>query len=1181
MNKLLGFLKSYFKIILGVVASVILSIISTFYLSFKNGTDDQSFLFWIVVGLIFFAVITTLFLLFFFIYKKRKLRLNTVPGGIEPNLKAVFRKLKRKNFKKVPLILFTSTGESTTDHLLSQANFNLLQLNKKQDSGFSVWYSPEFMVLDIGPEFFDITCASSPLNKKFKYLLKFLRKTRRHAPINSYVISLPFNYFSHTDHSELENNAKNIAKKLEEIQSKLRIRFPAYLLIDRADLVYGFYDYATSLGDDGYKQMVGWSSELKINEVLDAKGINNYFEEFSNNIYKPLYKEQSKLSLASGNSSIPSFCFCKTIKNIIPSLKCFIENVFSNATWHFNPLQLRGVYFTAIKSNNKYSYMSYSGINSSQLRYCKIPLDKQSQTLVKIKDNCVFFLEDLFRNKILKESNLIVYTDSFLLFMRIMKILLLIMVVAVIFLFIYHSFSNTENLNKEVMTTKAKSWGICSNISYWENGKFSPLLAASGDGKYSLKNSTINEKDNLAFVLDFYRQNDTQINIPTVYLLSEWIVGLNKQKNRARNTILYTSVINPLLEAFLQEYAVKINKFDDLTSEIFANVVEYAKILCDYDAGEKSFFPCYLGAGTISGLNLYLEDTYRYLLKSFDKNTDNKLKLLSNIKIDLQQLFESDSLPYGINRSFTKLKKSDFMANKEAYQNNVSKLIEFCVQDYMWGPKSLNLHHYQVNGLLIKEFLADAENYKKDKEHFFQNLSMDEIIKRGESLKSLIGIIDNTYIKVSANKKKVVIEYSLLVREQDAINDMHVLTFDYANNTIRFDINNDFRNTLFSELGLKRNLCQTWFLNEMLTKEQSYLFYPFYEMFNSKDNNFAKKYAKEMDTLKSDLLYGLALKNLVNFLSDYNKKSKDETINNIFSLLNGKDIKHNENIDFVIRYLIEFSVISKYLDILSKSSFPFTSRELRPNEDLIRNADTLSNTLDGLLPPDITVTGESDKTNAQPVKFQKMIETEQNLPLIVRQWINNARKIISFLHANRDFISKVYLLGQDYSKDFKQNNAADVWVAVEIEQEGSDYKPVSALTRTKDNFSLGKIELTDNKPLKIKFYRTLQGLANHEAKEFLSVGTLPLLKFMIDDPNPTPMVMGEYSITWKAAKFNKDIGVWVSKISFIYENQKELNMYIAFTMPENAECLRGCLESENQKLMLKKVKEKQPISNRL
>ena len=1177
MNELLDFLKSYFSKKVGVSIVVVLASALALYFLSKQEIYNQSVLFWLVVGVIFFAFIIALFLMFFFMNKKRKSLTDTVSGKMKSELKAIFKKLKKedKNFKKTPLILFTSTEEATGDELFSRANLKLLQLNKKQDSGFSVWYSPEFTVFDVGPEFFDITSASSPLNEKFRYLLRFLKKARRYAPINSYVMSFPFNYFSHTDHSELKENAKNIAKKMEIVQRKLRIRFPAYLLIDRADLVYGFYDYAASLEHYGSKQMVGWSSDLKINEVLDEKSINNYFEEFSNSIYKPLYKEQGKLHLTTKNSGINSFCFCKTIKNIIPSLKIFVGNVFSNATWHFNPLQLRGVYFTAIKSDNRYTYMSYSDVNS-QLRYYKIPADKQSKALAETKDNSVFFLEDLFRNKILKERNLIVYTDFYFLFMRILKILLSTIGVAAIFLFVYYSFTNTDNLSKEVMATKAKSWRICSNVNYWENGKFSPLLLLSDKGDYSLANSTINGKDNLDFILDFYRQNDAQINIPSIYLLSEWAAGINKQKDRARNTVLYTSIISPLMEALLKEYSVKVNKFDHFKAEIFANVFGYAKILCDYEAGKKNFFHYYLGSWQFSGLYLYLEDTYRYLLKSFDKNTDNKLKLLSGVKIGLQQLFDSSSLPYGIGRSFTKLKKSDFMANDEVYKSNVLSFIEYCIQDYVLGPKSMNLRDRHINTLLMRQFLIDAKNYEKDEEHFFQNLSIDEMVKKGRTLKDLISTVRNIDMEMSDDNKTIVMGYSIVARDQDSINaDSHVLTFDATNNTIKFDVIKDFRDTLFFELGLKRNLYRNWLLEIMLTKEQDYLFSPFYEMFNYKNNNFSKKYANEVDTFKSDLLYDLALRRLIDFMSDYNKKSKDKIANNIFSLLNNKEIKYSENVGFIFPYLVEFSVIGMYLDILSKSSFPFTFNELQPNEDLIRNADKLSSALDEVLPPDVAVKDEIGKTDAQPVKFQKIIKIKQDLPPVLTQWISSAREIISFVRTNRDFVSKVYLLGTDYSKDFEKDSASNVWIAVSVEQKGADYKPVAALTRTKDNSLLDKVLLTDNKSLKIKFYRTFESLASDRPEESLLMGTLPLFKFMIDNPSPVPMFNNKYSITWHAARFNKDIGVWISKISFVFKDKKELNIYLAFTMPEGAECLRGCLESEDHKLILKKINEYQ------
>lgn len=1170
MNKILNFFKNRLKSKLMLGVSAILAVLSLSYLSSRVG-KDKSLIFWIIAILIGLAIIGALVWLFSLLYKKIKSLKSSEPNIMKKELKAIFKGLKkeRKKIGNIPLILFTGAGESSGDELFSKTNFNLLKLNRKQNNGFSLWYCPEFMVLNIGPELLDITCASSKIDKKFKYLLNFLRKKRRHCPINSYIISFPFNYFFQTEPSDLKNNAKEIAKKLEYIQHKLRIRFPSYMLVDKIDVVHGFYDYVNFLGEEAYKQMIGWAAELKVREVLDEKSINNYFEEFSTDLYKRLYKEQSKLYLKSGGTETASFCFYKTIKNIIPTLKDFIGSVFSNATWHFSPLQLRGVFFTAAKRDNRHSYLSYFDTNS-QLQYSKIPFDNKAKKFISIKDDTIFFLEDLIRNKILKETRLIVYTSHFLLFMRTLRALSLLIGVGIIFVFIYYSFSQTDIFSREILSEKAKSWTICSDIRYWKGGKFSPVLSLTEKGKYAFNNAKINEEDNLAFVLNFYMQNSMQTNIPLVYILSDCIVGLNEQKNRAVNTIFYTSIINPLLEALLRKYTVKINNMDEITAEIFANVFEYAKLLCDYDVGEKSFFPFYLGTGESSGLNLYLEDAYKYLLNNSDKNTDNKIKMLSDIKIDLQKLFDSDNLPYAIERSFIALKKSDFMTNKEVYDYNISKLIDFCIEDYFLGPKSIKLHQ-QARAELVKEFLIDAEKCKKDEAKYYQNLTVDEIVKKGKNLKVLLNTINNVNMGISGDSKTVVIGYSLLVREQDKVLNNQILVFDDINNTVKFDVNADFRNSLFFELGLRKNLYKKMLLKNRLTKEQYYLFYPFYEKFSVKNGDFLKRYAEQAETLKSDLSYCLVLKYLAGFLYTYDRQTEDEVMDNIFSLLDNKEIKHNENADMVIRYLVEFSIISKYLDILSNTSFPFTLKELQQHEDLIGMADRLNSSLESLMPSETAVKEIQDSKNIQAVKFQKMINAEKNLPPIIKQWVNNAKAIISFIHANKDFVSRLYLVGQDYSKDFKHDNASDVWAAVEIDQASSEYKPIPALTRTKDNLFLSRVALTDKKPLIINFYRTLDKLAKHQPEEHLYVGTLPLFKFMIDNPNPVPMFKGKYWITWEAAKFDKEVGLWITKIRFVLSDQKELNMHIAFTMPEGAECLKGCLEGGDQKLLLKKL----------
>jgi len=167
-------------------------------------------------------------------------------------------------------------------------------------------------------------------------------------------------------------------------------------------------------------------------------------------------------------------------------------------------------------------------------------------------------------------------------------------------------------------------------------------------------------------------------------------------------------------------------------------------------------------------------------------------------------------------------------------------------------------------------------------------------------------------------------------------------------------------------------------------------------------------------------------------------------------------------------------------------------------------------------------------------------------------------------------------MGSDFSKKYTGNNASNIWVAVGLKQSLSEYKTSPVLTRAKDNLLLGGIGWLNAAPLKINFYRNLDDFAKQQTKESLYVGTLPLFKLMIDTPYRiyhAPTVEGEYAITWEAAKFDKDAGLWISKISFIDFAQREMNLYIGFTMPDGAECVRKCVENQNRK-MIEKINEK-------
>lgn len=1185
-NKLLKIATSKYCKFLAIFLLVLLALFGVFC-AFSNDIDNRQYIFGVFIVIFFTVSIIVGLGMIFFAYrgkskqsiKPRKIK----PQNLKSELKLIFKNLKdkKRNFRNIPWILTVGPTAAGKSKLFADANFNLLKLNE-HDMGVNIWYSPKFLVFDVSSELFDPTSVAK-LSSEFKYLLGFLKRKRISTPISSLILTLPIDSLIQTATEELKDYATNIAKNFERLQSKLKIKFPVYLIVTKTDLAYGFHKYVGDSNKEDLKQIFGWSSNLKTNETLEESEINKYFEEFTNNLNNQIYREQIS---ATDNTDSAFFSFYRTIKNLVPSLKTIIEKCFTSAAWHLSPLHLRGVYFSAIKSDTQYSYLSF--ICDGELKYSKVPhpvIDKQSKFLQE--NNSMFFLEDLFYNKILKESSLVTHTGSYSIINHFLKWLFILGGMTALTLFQIFTFLDLNDLKEEVSAVISKSWDFCSSSSYWENDNFCPLLikqtAANGEEQFSINNTKINGMDNLAFVLNFYTENDARINIPLVYSPSDLFIDINKEKDRAKNTILYTSLIRPLIDGLLCKYSKTCDNFDKPAAENFANLLIFSKLLYDYDANARKLFPYPLSTQTPAGLSFDLLPLYQ----SFFKNSamTEKFKPLAEVSINLENLLNSNNVPYGIEESLSILKKSDLMTNSEIYNNNVSNLIDYCLNDYFAGSESMKSQNDTKNSL-IKEFLEDAKMYKKDESSYFKNISPADITEKENHLKQLLEATSKTNLQEQINGDFTKVTNRLVAKTRipnvnplgnftstasrlktktNGTNIDPVATFNDSLNKIYFKVcEENFKNQLFYELGLKKSLIHAWFLRPRLTEKQYYLFYNFKKVFKEKTNDFSSRYEDKIESLKMNLSYSFALKYLAGFLHNDDKNSAKEFSDNIFSLLGNKNIHHNADVDLVIRYLVTIKIVSEYANVISNLSFPFTWKEFPSNKNLLAEINSVNKALDQLALQidnnEQTDTNKSDDASSQSVLIQNILNVKIKLPENTKDWLAGAKKITAFINENKDFVSNVYLMGTQYSKDLVQTQASDIWSVAEFVQANSIYKSAPMLTRTSANVSLGKVALIDTNPAELVLYKTLDAASKKRPKNALNLGTFPLFKFMFNNITKRPEnSKSKYWITWDAAKFDKELGLWITTIHFYDPKNNPFNFYIGFTMPENASCITLCL----------------------
>lgn len=88
-------------------------------------------------------------------------------------------------------------------------------------------------------------------------LLALLRKRRRTRPLNGVIINLPIDLLTSGDEQALDDLARQVRKRLQEIHQRLHAEVPVYLVLGKADTLPGFEEFFDHLSREESDQVLG------------------------------------------------------------------------------------------------------------------------------------------------------------------------------------------------------------------------------------------------------------------------------------------------------------------------------------------------------------------------------------------------------------------------------------------------------------------------------------------------------------------------------------------------------------------------------------------------------------------------------------------------------------------------------------------------------------------------------------------------------------------------------------------------------------------------------------------------------------------------------------------------------------------------------------------------------------
>ena len=170
-----------------------------------------------------------------------------------------------------------------------------------------------------------------------------LLRNRRQRPLNGVLVNLSIEQLLSDNELELETLARQTRQRLIDINQKLGVEVPVYLVLSKADRIPGFEEYFDQLSADESDQVLGATFRQE-QEGTDITVVRDEFEELLRRLNSQVIMRMHQERDTQRRGRILDFPL--QLSRLSEQLSLFIELAFSGNRYQ-RASQLRGFYLTS------------------------------------------------------------------------------------------------------------------------------------------------------------------------------------------------------------------------------------------------------------------------------------------------------------------------------------------------------------------------------------------------------------------------------------------------------------------------------------------------------------------------------------------------------------------------------------------------------------------------------------------------------------------------------------------------------------------------------------------------------------------------------------------------------------------------------------------------------------------
>lgn len=208
------------------------------------------------------------------------------------------------------------------------------------------WFTQDAVLIDTAGRYATQESDKDVDASAWDNFLALLKKTRPRQPINGVLLTVNIQDLLQQGAPERQEHAAKLRARLQELQTKLGVRAPVYVLVTKADLIGGFNESFESLDKDGRDQVWGFTFNPEAPAGSDPMAdFGALYQQLQKRLSEQLIDRLESERDVLRKSAI--FAFPQEFAALQSVLGDFLRLVFSGGGTVESAPRVRGVYFTS------------------------------------------------------------------------------------------------------------------------------------------------------------------------------------------------------------------------------------------------------------------------------------------------------------------------------------------------------------------------------------------------------------------------------------------------------------------------------------------------------------------------------------------------------------------------------------------------------------------------------------------------------------------------------------------------------------------------------------------------------------------------------------------------------------------------------------------------------------------